>query len=474
MALSFADHYGIPDEVYDATGALNPILDVDTRMFIDPAFLRITTTPEFKNSYQDVLTYFDDVLRVVANINEVGDVFWKTADKRITFPEVQGLCIGYSAKSTGGSGMGRKLRAKLLQTILDVIRAGVQDPKVFELVGVFEEDIGPDRISDMIAKIIIEDLIAYTKRICNSLGIPLETLPYSKGHVTELPLNPITEKPVILVPKELLNDLPVVEAYSDLQWVANRNDAIREELNRIIGTSWSHISSSRRKEIIKNTCISHPDILREILDAYAASNPQFYDFLADRSGEVVWYNAAKEVVQNHQLSLTLPEKPTPQQVFDVVLEICEVYRHLIEDCQLSTLLYYEGDDGERRKRESAAQKVFHGIAYCYCKANNLDLTPEANAGRGPVDFKVSRGFDAKVIVELKLTSNKDLVHGFTKQVEAYQEAEGTIYSIYLVVDNGGATEARLEKFMQTVRETAQPAPRLMMVDARRKPSASVA
>ena len=59
MALSFADHYGIPDEVYDATGALNPILDVDTRMFIDPAFLRITTTPEFKNSYQDVLTYFD-------------------------------------------------------------------------------------------------------------------------------------------------------------------------------------------------------------------------------------------------------------------------------------------------------------------------------------------------------------------------------------------------------------------------------
>ena len=61
---------------------------------------------------------------------------------------------------------------------------------------------------------------------------------------------------------------------------------------------------------------------------------------------------------------------------------------LIENNQLSKLLY--NSDGTR-KRESAAQLVFFGIASSYCAANDLDITPEANSGRGPVDFKFSKG-----------------------------------------------------------------------------------
>jgi len=32
----------------------------------------------------------------------------------------------------------------------------------------------------------------------------------------------------------------------------------------------------------------------------------------------------------------------------------------------------------------------------YCQANNLDLSPESDAGRGPVDFKISQGFNDKI------------------------------------------------------------------------------
>ncbi len=46
----------------------------------------------------------------------------------------------------------------------------------------------------------------------------------------------------------------------------------------------------------------------------------------------------------------------------------------------------------------------HGTANFYCEINNLDISPESNTGRGPVDFKISREED-KTVIEIKLTSN---------------------------------------------------------------------
>ncbi|MBV5349816.1 hypothetical protein JZU71_01250, partial [bacterium] len=84
-------------------------------------------------------------------------MFWKAADNMLTFPEVKGLCIGYAAEGSRGSGMGAELRYELLTNIRKIVLAGVDDPVLFELVGVFQDKVGPDRISDMIAKIIIAD-----------------------------------------------------------------------------------------------------------------------------------------------------------------------------------------------------------------------------------------------------------------------------------------------------------------------------
>jgi hypothetical protein len=472
MSISLADYHNIPEDVFASTGALDPILDQDTRLFIDPAYLRLTTVPELTGSYNSVLEYFENILVVVRSIRRTGDVFWRNADKRLTFPEVKGLCIGYSQSGTSGSGMGPGLRAQLLTTIVEIVQAGIYDPSVFELVGAFEQDIGPDRISDMIAKIIINDLIEYTQNVCDTCGIPME-LQYVSREIPEayLPLNPLNQTPIILVPKQVLNNLPVAETYSDIGWIASRNEAIRRELNSIIGGAWSRVTTSEKKDIIKRTCINHPEILREILEEYRRSTPAFYDFDDDPSGEVIWYNTAKRIVQTASLQLTLSANPTVEEVAGIVQTICEQFRHLVEDCQLCDLLYDSNGD---RKHESAAQKLFHGIAYQYCKANNIDISPEANSGRGPVDFKFSNGFDAKVLVELKLTSNSQLLHGFEKQLEAYQQAEGTLVSFYLVIDNGGASEARLKKFYDTVRDAPQPAPRVIVVDGQPRPSASVA
>ena len=55
----------------------------------------------------------------------------------------------------------------------------------------------------------------------------------------------------------------------------------------------------------------------------------------------------------------------------------------------------------------------------------MDISPEPNSGRGPVDFKISRGED-KTVIEIKLTSNNDCLHGFEVQIEEYAKSEEQI------------------------------------------------
>ena len=56
-----------------------------------------------------------------------------------------------------------------------------------------------------------------------------------------------------------------------------------------------------------------------------------------------------------------------------------------------------------------------------------------NEGRGPVDFKVSRGND-KTIIEVKLSSNSQYLHGYEVQIEEYGKAERTNQMIYVLID----------------------------------------
>ena len=472
MSQSFADYYGIDESTFEASGALDPILDVDTRLFIDPALLRITTVPELVESYAEVHNYFADVVKVIRRIERPSDRMWREADNRLTFPEIGGLSIGYSSKGTKGSGMGPKLRAQLLATATQVVTAGVDDPAMFELVGIFEDGIGADRISDMIAKIIGKDLVRFTQRVCSDCGIPMEAYRLDAlGIEEDLPENPLTNRPIILVPREILRDLPVADDYSDIRFAAQFNATLRDELNSGIGLALRDMSAKDKKEKLKESFVRFPEVLAEVIRQYQAAVPVRYDFSDDPSGEVVWYKATKTLPVAVPLDLKLSTRPTVEEVFTIAEAICMHFKRLIEDNQLGQLLY---DKDGKPKFESAAQLLFFGVASAYCQANNLDLSPESDAGRGPVDFKVSAGFREKVLVELKLTSNKQLGHGFQNQLPIYQRAENSTHGIYLVVDNGGASAARMNTFGQMVRDAGKQAPKVIVVNAVRKESGSKA
>jgi hypothetical protein len=120
--------------------------------------------------------------------------------------------------------------------------------------------------------------------------------------------------------------------------------------------------------------------------------------------------------------------------------------------------------------------MFFINAYSYCKANDLDLTPEADTGNGPVDFKVSKGFSSRIIVEIKLSNSKKLLDGYHKQLEAYTNAEECSTSYYLVILVSPNVPPQLKSLINIYREQTKsqdlPRKKLIVIDGRKKPSAS--
>lgn len=109
---------------------------------------------------------------------------------------------------------------------------------------------------------------------------------------------------------------------------------------------------------------------------------------------------------------------------------------LIERNDLWQSLWYKG----KRLPERYAQLLFFAIADAYCRANNVDITPEVGAGGGPVDSKFSTGYDGRVLVEIKMSDNPQLLHGYTVQLETYKTGQRTSEGIYLVVDVGSGNK----------------------------------
>jgi hypothetical protein len=169
--------------------------------------------------------------------------------------------------------------------------------------------------------------------------------------------------------------------------------------------------------------------------------------------------------------LKLQHRPTIEDVEKVVISICAKFKELVEEKGLWRSLYNR-KTGEPL-HESAAQLMFYGIADSYCSANNIGITPEANAGRGPVDFKFNIGYDVSILVEVKLSTNKQLLHGFEKQLPEYQKAEKTKKGKFLVIDLGNEKPIkRLFRLRNELAEKSVNVAEILVVDASRRKSAS--
>jgi hypothetical protein len=450
-------------------GVFNGFVDIDSQLYVDPHLLTTASTPELQGSYDEYCRYLAEVLRILRAAQVRGDRMFREGARRLLFREVPYVALGYSKDDTQGSGIGIKLATHLADTAVQIIKAGIEDPTIFDLVGLIEENIGADRISDMTSRVIMPRLLEFSARIAGELQV--KTVPIRLGgKVNSVPMNPQSGRPLIVVPSEILRTLPVARDWSDRDVIVAENQALRQRVNSIIGDTWKRATRHTRKQDLRDILIGNPELIRDLLAQYKKKPSRPYDFDADPEGLFLWNEAAVQFVQQFPLAL-IPV--ALESILATVQKICEHFGSLVENNGLSKLLY---DKDKKRRPELFPQLLFFGIADAYCSANNLDLSREPNAGRGPVDFKMSKGAAAKVSVELKYSSNKKLVHGLETQLPIYDKAEKAHHSIYLILRTTEREDGidRVLDLRNRATSEGRRAPIVLVFDARLQPSASKA
>ena len=79
----------------------------------------------------------------------------------------------------------------------------------------------------------------YTKRIQDELGICKEK--YSEYIFREygLAVNLYKGCEILLLPKDILHELPIAQCWDDMDRVTSENENIRREINEAVGEEWS-------------------------------------------------------------------------------------------------------------------------------------------------------------------------------------------------------------------------------------------
>jgi len=470
MAVLFSDYCGINKKELEKQGIFNSIIGLDTKLFLDPHLLKSTKISEFRQSRSRIKKYYEDIIRLLLVRQRRGDRAWSEALKRLRFKEVMGVFMGYGVHGGDGNAIGFGLARRLLDTAIEIIEMGIKDPEIFELIGLFEEDFGADRLSDMTIAIIRDDVYGYTHNIVKKFKIKntIELKYKDKSYI--LPKHPYRNNPILLLPKELLRNLPVALTWEGIDHVVSTNRELRERLNKLIGEVWKN---KIKKKQLRDFILSDKNNVKILIEAYKQSKTGHYDFERDPSGEVIWYELGKRFASANPLTLKITTYNI-EGLENIVKDIIEQFRRNIEFNGLNEHLYTKEGFKYIPRHERFAQRLFYAIADTYCNANNLDISREPNAGSGPVDFKFSSGYTARVLVEIKLSSNRKLLPGFQKQLPAYQESENTKRSVYVVIKVTKSDKQidRLLKVKEREMKNGKKAPDIITIDGYIKPSAS--
>ncbi len=471
MVKKLSGYFGVPATTLRKAGVFDAFIGIDNKLFVDPILLEKAETPEFKDSRQKLEKYFAETVTLLKASKQKDDVAWKAAGRRLVFREEHGTALGYANAGSHGNAIGQALGGRLLNRGSEIVALGVTDPVIFELIGLFEDDFGADRLSDMTVAILQEDFRAYTQRVATDLGLePRRVFRYPGGREYSLPVNPDGSSPLILVPEELLAALPLALDPSQIDDVKAFNVELRKRFDALFATA---AKQKRRvtKADIRGVFFATKGGIEALVHSYRNAVAKPYDFDEDPLGLFEWEETGKAIAEKFPLNLGMGSPKTIDDLRRVVDSIVKQFKRNMEENRLYEAIY---DDRGRPRKEVFSQRIFFSVADAYCQANNLDLSREPNAGNGPVDFKVSSGYTGRVLVEIKLSSNSHLVKGFTDQLPAYEKSEATQESFLVVIRVTESTAAIREvlRIRDASLKEGQKIPTVVIIDARPTPSGS--
>ncbi|SEO22036.1 hypothetical protein [Actinacidiphila rubida] len=451
-------------------------LPSDTKLFIDPFLIWEEKEGHWTGAHGHLIDFFEMVFGLVkeSDGDEKG-ISWKQAQKLLLFPEPYEFCLGVAEGSPHGSGSGKGLQSDMLEGVKVATGLGINRIAHMEMLNLFQGGMGVDRLSDMTCNILKSYFISYTQQVAQRHGIKGSRVTVAnatwdsefcrwKSGVFELPINPYINKPVLLTPERFLRQIPV--ATPDGFWSYAWSTASAELRGDLTFDIARNVGRREKAKLARQ----NPDVVALYLNALEEEEKKPYSISDDPGLVVKWYELGSKIARESPLRY-IPEEPEDFESF--IATVVASYKHGIEEQDAWQLLWHDGHAREER----AGQALFRSSVIHYCRANNIDLTGESNAGRGPVDFKFSQGWDSRALVEIKLVRNSKFWDGVLAQQPQYQVSEEVNCGFFVAI---GYTDAhcapeikeKIDRAAALVTKVSGKKITGILVDARPKKSAS--
>lgn len=426
----------------------DPVLEVDTLLFIDPMLVFQNELEDFSESKQRIRDFFQYAFEAVAQAKGKLGVERQNALSILKFKEPEEIKLGYSNYGSKGSGIGPGFARQVFDAMIDFLDMGFEEfGNYISPFSMFVEGIGPDRISDMIANIIKKDLILYTQKICNEQNIPLSTFTINNFEFTKeygwirkkvkLPKNPTKPEPIILVPKDFLRTEEILDINDFESYLSHiENDELRQQCTKLIA---GDLNRHKLREISKKNPLKIKEALRGYINMKEKEKNLPYDVRNDPN-LLYWF-----IQEIEKIKKNLPTIETENADFEslkkFVESVIEQFKRCVETREGYRLLF---NDNDIPKEEKASQILFWGIADTMCRNNGkIVLSPESQTGRGPVDFNFSKDYFDKIHVEFKLAKSTKIYQGLEKQFLTYMKSDEVKLGYYVPIKLLGGDNVRV-------------------------------
>ena len=470
MKVYFSDFFSVDPDVIEKYGAFNISLISDFPLFIDPFLLFNSDKKEYQEMHREILRYVAFLRDRSISIVRVPDGLLRSW---YCFPEVKQTWLGYSKIGNKGRGPGMEF-ARALNDNLHGIFSNFDENKIsrgshLEKLCLIKENTGRDNISDFVTNLIKGYLLEYTQNFAMENINPSNLKKFRVPHVsfnyetnTWYPrtfMLPDYDKDfVLLTPKDLLtkddawiNKHDLINQFYDIVATVS-NDELRNQLNFYFLES---LPEPEYTKMGQEKAFRKRDIARavnEVIRKY----PEFLDYYIkykEDHGEDAKSVSKERVEEVHSLFVDklsafinqLSQKTefyekeggTLEESYERILFL----KNVIENKDGYCLFYI---NGKPVKRESDIHIMFRLTWF----ASSSAVSREANEGRGPVDFVISKGAFDKTLVEFKLASNTKLKQNLANQVEIYKKAHDTEKSIKAILFFSEKEEKKLKKILE--------------------------